>query len=103
MTIYIGNLSYEVTQEDVKEAFAEYGDVKSVVIPIDRETGKSRGFGFGEMAQDAAEDSAISVLDGAEWMGRQLQVNKAKPKKDDRSSRGRDRYCDRGQYRSSNF
>lgn len=87
MTIYVGNLSYQVTQEDLREVFAEYGSVKNVVIPIDRETGKMRGFAFVEMLEEAQEDSAISELDGAEWMGRQIRVNKAKPKTDTRSTR----------------
>lgn len=80
MTIYIGNLSYQATVDDLKTVFAEYGDVKRVVLPTDRETGRMRGFAFVEMEQDAQEDAAISELDGAEWMGRQLRVNKAKPK-----------------------
>jgi RNA recognition motif-containing protein len=88
MTIYVGNLSYDVTQEDLRDVFAEYGEVKSVVIPSDRETGRVRGFAFVEMNESAQEDSAISALDGAEWMGRALRVNKARPKTDDRESRG---------------
>jgi RNA recognition motif-containing protein len=87
MTIYIGNLSYKATEEDLKEVFAEYGPVKRVVLPTDRETGRMRGFAFVEMSDDAHEDTAISELDGAEWMGRQLKVNKAKPKEDNRPSR----------------
>lgn len=80
MTIYIGNLSYQATEDDLREVFAEYGTIKRVVLPIDRETGRMRGFAFVEMAQDAEEDAAITELDGAEWMGRQLRVNKAKPR-----------------------
>lgn len=80
MTIYIGNLSYQATEEDIREVFAEYGEVKRVVLPIDRETGRMRGFAFVEMSSDDRENSAITDLDGAEWMGRQLKVNKAKPK-----------------------
>lgn len=85
MTIYIGNLSYQATEEDLKAVFAEYGPVKRVVLPTDRETGRMRGFAFVEMTDDAHEDTAISELDGAEWMGRQLKVNKARPREDDRS------------------
>lgn len=92
MTIYVGNLSYEVTQEDLKGVFAEYGEVKSVIIPTDRETGKMRGFAFVEMIKSDEEDSAISALDGAEWMGRSLRVNKARPKTNDREPRGRGRF-----------
>ena len=85
MTIYVGNLSYKATEEDLKTVFADYGTVKRVVLPTDRETGRMRGFAFVEMSEDAHEDSAISKLDGAEWMGRQLRVNKARPKDDNRS------------------
>jgi RNA recognition motif-containing protein len=88
MSIYVGNLSYEVTAEDLKEAFAEYGTVKDVQIPTDRETGKRRGFGFVEMSTDAEESAAIEALDGAEWMGRDLKVNKARPRQDKRSFSG---------------
>lgn len=85
MTIYVGNLSYQATEEDLRSVFADYGSVKRVVLPTDRETGRMRGFAFVEMMDDAQEDSAISELDGAEWMGRQLRVNKARPREDDRS------------------
>ncbi len=82
MSIYVGNLSYEVTQEDLSAVFAEYGSVKRVQLPTDRETGRMRGFGFVEMSIDAEETAAIEALDGAEWMGRALKVNKAKPRED---------------------
>ncbi len=62
--------------------FAEYGTVKRVQLPTDRETGRVRGFAFVEMGNDAEEENAIQNLDGAEWMGRNLKVNKAKPKED---------------------
>jgi len=87
MSIYVGNLSYEVTEADLKSVFAEYGSVKRVQLPTDRETGRMRGFGFVEMNADAEEQAAIDALDGAEWMGRALKVNKAKPR-EDRSSFG---------------
>lgn len=80
MSIYVGNLPYEVTEADVKEAFAEYGDVKRVTLPVDRETGRMRGFGFVEMTQEEQETTAIDALNGAEWLGRQLKVNKARPR-----------------------
>jgi len=82
MSVYVGNLSYDVTQDDLTSVFAEYGTVKRVQIPTDRETGRPRGFGFVEMGSDAEEDAAIDALDGAEWMGRNLKVNKAKPRED---------------------
>ena len=82
MSIYVGNLSYEVTQDALSAVFADYGTVKRVQLPTDRETGRLRGFGFVEMGTEAEEQAAIDALDGAEWMGRLLKVNKAKPKED---------------------
>jgi RNA recognition motif-containing protein len=92
MSIYVGNLSYEVREEDLKQVFAEYGTVKKAQLPIDRETGRVRGFGFVEMSSDAEEEAAIAALDGSEWMGRSLKVNKAKPKEDRGGGGGRNRY-----------
>ncbi|MBD2518911.1 RNA-binding protein [Nostoc sp. FACHB-973] len=89
MSIYVGNLSYEVREEDLRQVFSEYGTVKEVQLPIDRETGRVRGFGFVQMESDAQEAAAIEALDSAEWMGRSLKVNKAKPKTDGGSSGGR--------------
>lgn len=88
MSIYVGNLSYAVTQEDLSAIFAEYGTVKRVQLPTDRETGRPRGFGFVEMETDAEETAAIEALDGAEWMGRDLKVNKARPREDRKPSGG---------------
>ncbi len=82
MSIYVGNLSYSVTQEDLSQVFAEYGAVTRVQIPTDRETGRARGFAFVEMSSDAEETAAIEALDGAEWMGRDLKVNKARPREE---------------------
>ncbi len=80
MSIYVGNLSYQVSEEDVAAAFSEYGNVKRVQLPVDRETGRPRGFGFVDLESEAQEAAAIEALDGAEWMGRELRVNKAKPR-----------------------
>jgi RNA recognition motif-containing protein len=80
MSIFIGNLSYDVEEEDLKEVFLEYGNVKRVQVALDRETGQKRGFAFVEMETEAEEAAAIDALDGAEWMGRNIKVNKAKPK-----------------------
>ncbi|HEY9671469.1 MAG TPA: RNA-binding protein [Waterburya sp.] len=91
MSIYVGNLSYEVTQADLTEVFAEYGSVTRVQLPTDRETGRMRGFGFVEMGTDDQESAAIDALDGAEWMGRDLKVNKAKPREDRGPSGGGNR------------
>lgn len=82
MSIFVGNLPYEVSQDDLSEVFKDYGKVKRVHIPTDKETGEMRGFGFVEMDSDAEEQNAIDELDGAEWMGRELRVNKAKPRKE---------------------
>jgi RNA recognition motif-containing protein len=86
MSIYVGNLSYEVIQDNLAEIFAEFGTVKRVQLPTDRETGRLRGFGFVEMSNDAEEDAAIEALNGAEWMGRDLTVNKARPREEKGSS-----------------
>ena len=80
MSIYVGNLSFDATQEDINQVFVEYGTVKSVKVPTDRETGRVRGFAFVEMSSDTEEEAAIAALDGAEWMGRTLKVNKARPR-----------------------
>lgn len=87
MTIYVGNLSYRATEDDLRVVFAEYGEVKRVVLPTDRETGRMRGFAFVDMNEETQEDAAITELDGAEWMGRQLKVNKAKPREESGNNR----------------
>ncbi|MBS9385452.1 MAG: RNA-binding protein [Dolichospermum sp. UKL201] len=98
MSIYVGNLSYQVTEEDLKKAFAEYGTVGPVQLPTDRETGRPRGFAFVEMEKEADETKAIEGLDGAEWMGRDLRVNKAKPKEDRSSGSSHGGGGDRNRY-----
>jgi RNA recognition motif-containing protein len=80
MTIYVGNLAFKATESDLRDVFAEYGKIKRVVVPTDRDTGRVRGFAFVELEQGQDEDNAISQLDRAEWMGRELRLNKAKPK-----------------------
>jgi RNA recognition motif-containing protein len=82
MSIYVGNLSYSVTEDDLTKVFAEYGTVTRVQLPTDRETGRLRGFAFVEMESETAETAAIDALDGAEWMGRAMKVNKARPKEE---------------------
>ena len=94
MSIYVGNLNYEINQEDLNEVFSEYGNVTRVHLPTDRETGRKRGFGFVEMETEAAEAKAIETLDGAEWMGRELRVNKARPR-ENRNSFSSNRYNER--------
>ncbi|MBD2105303.1 RNA-binding protein [Leptolyngbya sp. FACHB-261] len=90
MTIYVGNLSYQATEDDIREVFSEYGKVNRVTLPMDRETGRMRGFAFVEMAKDSEEDTAITELDGAEWMNRQIKVNKARPREEGGSGGGRE-------------
>jgi len=99
MSVYVGNLSYDVTEDNLNAVFAEYGSVKRVQLPTDRETGRMRGFAFVEMGTDAEETAAIEALDGAEWMGRDLKVNKAKPKENKASFGGnRGSYGGRNRY-----
>ncbi|MEM1310325.1 MAG: RNA-binding protein [Cyanobacteria bacterium P01_D01_bin.71] len=88
MTVYVGNLSYSATEDDLNEVFKEYGSVKRIQVPTDRETGRMRGFAFVEMSDDAEENAAIEDLDGAEWMGRTLKVNKARPRTERKPSGG---------------
>jgi len=85
VTIYIGNLSFEAEEDDLRNIFDEYGKVSRISMPKDRETGKKRGFAFVEMDSDEEEEKAIETLDGAEWMGRIIKVNKAKPRENRRS------------------
>jgi RNA recognition motif-containing protein len=80
MTIYIGNLSFQAEQEDLLDLFSQYGEVKSASLPLDRETGRKRGFAFVEMNNDSDEQKAIDDLQNVEWMGRMIRVNKATPR-----------------------
>ena len=80
MNIYVGNLSYDMSEEALREAFAEYGDVTSAKILSDRETGRSRGFGFVEMPNQSEGEAAIAQLNGKEVGGRALRVNEARPR-----------------------
>jgi cold-inducible RNA-binding protein len=81
--IYVGNLSFQTTETDLSDIFAEIGQVESVQIITDRDTGRSKGFGFVQMADDAAAAKAIAELNGKEVGGRTLTVNEARPKTDD--------------------
>jgi RNA recognition motif-containing protein len=78
--LYVGNLPYQTTADDLREAFAQYGTVSRAQVVSDRETGRSRGFGFVEMADGA--DEAIANLNGAQFQGRTLTVNEARPRED---------------------
>ena len=86
MSIYVGNLAYEVEKEDLSEVFNDYGTVERVHVPKDRETGQARGFAFVELKSEANEDKAIQILDGAEWMGRDIKVDKARPRDNSRKT-----------------
>src|SRR3954453_21819030 len=85
--LYVGNLSFRVTSEDLQEHFATAGAVDSANVVIDRETGRSRGFGFVEMADDDAATAAIAQFNGSEYDGRNMVVNEARPR-DDRGGGG---------------
>src|SRR5436853_1116570 len=78
--LYVGNLPFSTTEEDLRTTFGQYGDVTSAQIVMDRDTGRSRGFAFVEMADGA--DQAIETLNGAQFNGRALTVNEAKPRED---------------------
>lgn len=82
MNIYVGNIPYKSSEDDLGNLFAEYGDVTSVKIIKDKFTGRSKGFGFVEMADEAAGDAAVEALDGLEHMGRNLRVSKANPREE---------------------
>lgn len=78
--IYVGNMNYNTSERQLQDLFAQYGDVSSVNIIVDRFTGKAKGFGFVEMENAEAADAAIAALNGQEFMGRQLRVNEEQEK-----------------------
>ncbi len=82
MNIYVGNLPYSVTEDELRETFAAYGEVSSVNIIMDRFTGQSKGFGFVEMPDNAEADDAIKALNETSLKGRNIKVNQAKPRGD---------------------
>ena len=82
MNIYVGNLPFEVTDEELEAAFTEYGEVSSARMIIDRFSGRSRGFGFVEMPTDSEGEAAIAAMNGREMMGRPLTVNVARPREE---------------------
>lgn len=89
MDIYVGNLSYSATEEDIKEFFSAYGEVKSVRIIMDKETGRSKGFSFVEMPNADEANAAIEATEGAEFQDRNLRVNEAKPRENNRGGGNR--------------
>lgn len=92
MNIYVGNLTFQTTEDDLRRAFEEYGAVDSAVIIKDRFTGKSRGFGFVEMPEKSEAEAAINSLNGEDFGGRTLTVNEARPREDRPRGGGRGSY-----------
>ena len=86
--LFVGNLSFQTTQEELQEVFAHYGNVERVNIVKDRDSGQSRGFAFVEMTEKADAEAAMSVLNGWEFNGRAMNVNEARPKTEGGGSRG---------------
>ena len=80
--LYVGNLTYNVNESDLEALFAQFGTVQSAQIIVDRETNRSKGFGFVEMGSDQEAQAAISALNGKEWAGRAMTVNEARPRED---------------------
>ena len=88
MNIYVGNLSYDVTEGDLKEAFEVFGEVETVRVLKDNDTGRSKGFGFVEMPNNADAQSAIDDLNEKEMKGRTIKVNTARPRTENRGGKG---------------
>lgn len=86
--LYCGNLSYNVSSSDLEQLFSQYGTVESAQVISDRDTGRSKGFGFVEMANDAEAQAAIDALNETEHEGRALTVNEARPREERRGGRG---------------
>lgn len=80
MNIYVGNLAFSLTEEELRDAFGAHGDVSSAKIISDRDTGRSKGFGFVEMPNDSEANSAIEAINGQELNGRPVRVNEARPR-----------------------
>ena len=91
MNIYVGNLAFRTTEDELRQLFGEYGEVSSVKIISDRETGRSRGFGFVEMPNQAEAEAAINAINDTDVGGRNLRVNEARPRTD-RPGPRRDRF-----------
>jgi len=89
MNLYVGNLPYSVTEEDLRTAFSEFGELESVNIIKDKYSGQSKGFGFVEMPDNSEADKAIKALNGSQLKGRAIKVNQAKPRGDRPSRRPR--------------
>jgi RNA recognition motif-containing protein len=87
VNIFVGNLAFSATAEDLRQLFEPYGEVEKIQVVTDRETGRSRGFGFVEMPDSQAAKAAIAGLQGAQFAGRALTVNEAKPREPRRAPR----------------
>ena len=92
MNIYVGNLPYSVTEDDLRAAFADFGEVSSASVIMDRMSGQSKGFGFVEMPSDSEADEAINALNDSAFNGRNIKVNQARPRNDRSAGGGRPRY-----------
>ena len=98
MSIFVGNLPFRAEQEDVAELFTPFGEVTNCFLPLERDTGRKRGFAFVELADEDSESRAIDALQGAELMGRPLRINKAEPRSPGGGGGGGDRGPRRGGY-----
>ena len=87
MNIYVGNLPYRISDDELAGLFTQFGDVDSAKVIMDRDTGKSKGFAFVEMPDDKAAEDAINALDGSSVQGRNIKVNQARPRRDNRPAR----------------
>ncbi|MGF1522859.1 MAG: RNA recognition motif domain-containing protein [Leptolyngbyaceae cyanobacterium] len=99
MSVYVGNLSYEVKRQDLDDVFGEYGRVTRISMPMDREMDRPRGFAFIDMASPDQEEAVIEALDGATWLGRTMKVNQARP----RNSEPVSSPASSGNYRRTSF
>lgn len=86
MNIYVGNLSYQLTSEELRQAFEQFGEVSSANVIMDKLTGRSKGFGFVEMPDRASAEEALKKMDGAPLKGRNIRVNEARPRSENQSS-----------------
>ncbi len=102
MKIYVGGLAYGATEDDLREAFSAYGNVKEAIVIKDKVTGQSKGFGFVDMPEQAEAESAIAAMNGAQILGRAIRVNPARPREEGGGPR-RDKRPPRNQGESERF
>jgi len=101
MNIYVGNLSFKTTDQDLEQAFSSFGEVQSARVAIERDTQRSRGFGFVEMPNQSDANAAIAALNGSDLQGRTLTVNEARPAGDRPSRGGGGNYSNQSSYGQS--